>query len=506
MKWSVRICKALNFKEFESDTVIQSETTVRKSNFPTEESKQEMLHKLSAYCGSSVITSAQINAFCKAENLPYPYFLTYDKSRSAGWGKYKVSDVAERVADVLAPVATKPPVVSAIQQAIASDAVYDADAYVPEKDVTYVPFGFYNDLKNVIQSQIFYPVYITGLSGNGKTLMVQQICAALNRELVRVNITKDTDELDLFGCYELINGNTVRKEGPVLTAMKRGAILLLDETDYGSERLLCLQPVLEGKPFLDKKTNTVVHPQPGFNVIATANTKGKGSNDGRFIGANVLNEAFLERFAITVEQEYPNATTEKKILQRNFEQLSLDEPQFVDCLISWAEQVRKGYSDGSIDEVVSTRRLVHIAKAFAIFKDRKKAIRLCLNRFDDDTKTVLLDFYEKIDEAANKASQPKGEPVCKEAPKLRKGDIGSPSSSSTEYVVLASRFSKVFSTPVVIAREMNPSAGADDVAVYAKGNRVATQVKALADMNISPSTFEQQLRKMVESAIQGITF
>ena len=230
--------------------------------------------------------------------------------------------------------------------------------------------------------------------------MIEQVCASLKRELIRVNITKRTDETDLIGSYELIDGSTVRREGPVITAMRRGAVLLLDECDLGTEDILCLQPILEGKSYFDKKTGEVIHPAAGFNVIATANTKGKGSDDGRFIGTNVLNEAFLERFAITVEQEYPPAATERKILDKNFDLYGITDKVFIDRLITWAEVIRKSFADGAVDEVISTRRLVHIAKAFSIFGNRLKAIELCLNRFDTDTKTAFLDLYTKVDAEA----------------------------------------------------------------------------------------------------------
>jgi hypothetical protein len=283
------------------------------------------------------------------------------------------------------------------------------ESFVPQKNGTYVPFGFYNDLKNIISSRIFYPIYITGLSGNGKTMMIEQVCAALKRELVRVNITKRTDESDLIGSYELIDGSTVRREGPVLTAMRRGAVLLLDECDLGTEDILCLQPILEGKPYFDKKTGEVVHPAAGFTVLATANTKGKGSDDGRFIGTNILNEAFLERFAVTVEQDYPPAATERKILEKNFAELGINDDVFIERLITWAEVIRKSFNDGAVDEVISTRRLVHISKAFSIFKNRLKAIEMCLNRFDTDTKTAFLDLYTKVDADATAPVAPKND-------------------------------------------------------------------------------------------------
>lgn len=281
------------------------------------------------------------------------------------------------------------------------DASADPFAYVPAIDPLYVPFGFFNDMKDIIAKEIFYTVYVTGLSGNGKTKMIEQACAQSRREYIRANITKETDEFDLIGSYNLVDGNTVWRDGPVLVAMKRGAILLLDETDLGSERLLCLQPILEGTGYFNKKKGEFVVPATGFNVLATANTKGKGSDDGRFIGANVLNEAFLERFAITVEQDYPSEKTERLILTKLFDSLEttkeMDTPAFTANLTKWAELLRTSYKQGATDEVITTRRLCHIAKAYCIFKNKKKALELCLNRFDDEIKTSFLDFYSKID-------------------------------------------------------------------------------------------------------------
>lgn len=281
-----------------------------------------------------------------------------------------------------------------------------ADDFVPEIDPLYVPFGFFNDLKNIIERSIFYTVYITGLSGNGKTKMVEQACAQAGREMIRVNITKETDEFDLIGAYELIEGNTVWRDGPVLVALKRGALLLLDEVDLGSERLLCLQPILEGVGYFNKKRGEFTSPAAGFNVMATANTKGKGSNDGKFIGANVLNEAFLERFAITVEQDYPSEKTERTILNNLFASLdtipAMETAKFAANLTKWAEMLRLSYKQGATDEVITTRRLTHIVKAYSIFRNRKKAIELCLNRFDEEIKTAFLDFYGKIDQDLDK--------------------------------------------------------------------------------------------------------
>ena len=268
---------------------------------------------------------------------------------------------------------------------------------VPSKDDTFVPFGNFSDVKKILQSGIFYPTFITGLSGNGKTLSVEQACAALNKELIRVNITIETDEDDLIGGFRLINGETVWHNGPVIEALERGAVLLLDEVDLASNKILCLQSILEGKGVFLKKTGRYVQPAAGFNVIATANTKGKGSDDGRFIGTNVLNEAFLERFALTFEQEYPTPKIEQRILEGVALDHKVEDREFCENLANWADIIRKTFKDGGIDEVISTRRLVHIIRAYAIWGDRMKAIKVCVNRFDDETKQSFIELYDKID-------------------------------------------------------------------------------------------------------------
>jgi MoxR-like ATPase len=381
------------------------ESDVRKPNYDMS-AKIEILEKLHAHFDKDVISLKELNSYCEnkkngVEN--FPYFIL--RERKVGRGQFSI--VPKNVGCVTsAPKQTAEPVAAAAMVAqvvnIASRRAQNVtESFVPDRNETYVPFGFYNDMRDIIKSRIFYPIYITGLSGNGKTMMIEQVCAFLKRELIRVNITKRTDESDLIGSYELVDGNTIRREGPVITAMRRGAVLLLDECDLGTEDILCLQPILEGKPYFDKKTGEVVHPAAGFNVIATANTKGKGSDDGRFIGTNLLNEAFLERFAITVEQEYPPANTERKILEKNFAVLNITDTTFIDRLITWAEVIRKSFADGAVDEVISTRRLVHISKAFSIFNNRLKAIEMCLNRFDADTKTAFLDLYTKVDADAS---------------------------------------------------------------------------------------------------------
>tara|TARA_B100000900_G_scaffold178846_1_gene151583 strand:- start:185 stop:1285 length:1101 start_codon:yes stop_codon:yes gene_type:complete len=268
---------------------------------------------------------------------------------------------------------------------------------IPSKDDSYVPFGNFTDVKKIIQSKIFYPTFITGMSGNGKTFSVEQACATLNRELIRVNITIETDEDDLIGGFRLVNGNTVWHNGPVVEALERGAVLLLDEVDLASNKILCLQSVLEGKGIFLKKIGKYIKPAAGFNVIATANTKGKGSDDGRFIGTNVLNEAFLERFALTFEQEYPSPATETKILVRIAASVGKHDEEFCKNLSNWADIIRRTFKDGGIDEVISTRRLVHIMRAYAIWNNRMKAIKVCVNRFDDETKQSFIELYDKID-------------------------------------------------------------------------------------------------------------
>ena len=268
---------------------------------------------------------------------------------------------------------------------------------VPDKDANYVPFGNFSDVKKILQSKIFYPTFITGLSGNGKTFSVEQACAVLNRELIRVNITIETDEDDLIGGFRLVNGETVWHNGPVVEALERGAILLLDEVDLASNKILCLQSILEGKGIFLKKIGRYVQPAAGFNIIATANTKGKGSDDGRFIGTNVLNEAFLERFALTFEQEYPTPKTEQKILEKVASTVGKKDKEFCENLANWADIIRRTFKDGGIDEVISTRRLVHIMRAYAIWNDRMKSIKVCVNRFDDETKQSFIELYDKID-------------------------------------------------------------------------------------------------------------
>jgi len=281
----------------------------------------------------------------------------------------------------------------------------NTESYVPSKVNGYVKFGHYADVKTIKKSGNFYPIFITGLSGNGKTMMIEQVHAELKKELFRVNITIETDEDDLIGHYALVDGRTVWQDGPVTLAMERGATLLLDEVDLASNKIMCLQPVLEGNPLLIKKEGRVVRPKSGFTVMATANTKGKGSEDGRFIGTNILNEAFLERFPITLEQEYPSMSVEKKIVTKLMTNLGCLDEEYAGKLVDWADLIRKTFYDGGVDEIIATRRLVHIIHAFSIFKDRMKAIAMCVARFDDQTKETFMDLYSKLDEKVSMPSE-----------------------------------------------------------------------------------------------------
>ena len=354
--------------------------------------------------GTGVFTRKQIIETATSIGLGFPAWLVNGKPEvKVDRGVYNLTSMfGGQVANAqpiepatqqvpLAVVETQP------RELVQAQLRVDVENLVPEKDATFVPFGFYKDLKKVLSSSMFYPIFISGLSGNGKTTMVEQVCANLKREAIRVNISIETDEDDLIGGNTLVDGNVVYREGPVLTAMKRGAVLILDEVDRGSNKLMCLQAILEGKPYFNKKTGETVTPAPGFNLVATANTKGRGSDDGKFISANILDEAFLERFAITVEQEYPTMATEKKIVLKKMERVNNVDEDFATHLVTWSDVIRKTYYEGAIDELISTRRLEHIVNAFAVFKDKQKAVQLCVNRFDEDTKEAFIDLYAKVD-------------------------------------------------------------------------------------------------------------
>ena len=337
----------------------------------------------------AIITKAQKAEAAEKAGVPFPTW--FGKDFTVGYNAYKLP--SEGGPTVAPAVVTED--ASAVVNLVATN--MNDQNLVPASFEGFVPWGNFKLIEKVVKSGMFYPMFITGLSGNGKTLMVEQVCSKLNKELIRVNITIETDEDDLLGGFRLVNGETKFMPGPVIEAMERGCTLLLDECDLGSNKLLCLQPVLEGKGVYLKKINKWVTPKDGFNVIATANTKGKGSDDGRFIGTNILNEAFLERFAVTMEQPYASAAVEKKIVLGSMKKYGAVDEEFATNLVTWAEVIRKTFFDGGVDEVISTRRLDHIVKAFAIFGDKMQSIELCVARFDEDTKASFLDLYTKID-------------------------------------------------------------------------------------------------------------
>jgi len=338
---------------------------------------------LQAVYGESV-TAADIRAWCAMNGSNYQTVTNKLNDFKTGRGKWNLT--IQEAREQLEQTVNAPAAIPAVEQNL-----------IPEKDDTFVKFGNFGDIRKIIESRLFYPTFITGLSGNGKTFGVEQACAQLKRELIRVNITIETDEDDLIGGFRLVDGNTAWHNGPVIEALERGAVLLLDEIDLASNKILCLQSILEGKGVFLKKIGKWVKPAAGFNVIATANTKGKGSDDGRFIGTNVLNEAFLERFPVTFEQEYPTPKTEQKILEGVASSLSVNDANFCKRLTDWADIIRKTFFDGGIEEIISTRRLVHIIRAYSIFGDKAKAIQVCVNRFDDETKQAFLELYDKVD-------------------------------------------------------------------------------------------------------------
>jgi len=317
------------------------------------------------------------------------------------------------------PMTISEPTVTPVTKAIAkmsSVARMQEGAIIPKVNSLYVPFGFFDNMKRIVASKKFYPVFVSGLSGNGKTFMVEQACAQLKTECLRVNISPETDEDDLIGGFRLIDGETKWFDGPVVQAMKSGAVLILDEIDRGSNKLMCLQGVLEGKGLFVKKTGEFVEPVTGFNVIATANTKGKGDETGRYMAATILDDAFLERFPITVEQEYPDVKVETKILTKLFASLGINDKAFAENLVKWADIIRKTFEEGAIDELISTRRLSHIAEAYTIFNDKMEAIKYCINRFDGETKTAFLDLYSKIDAGIDPLAEVKTETNTDEVP------------------------------------------------------------------------------------------
>ena len=362
--------------------------------------QQDFVNHAYKMFGKEVLTIDELKQANKKFGCKYPpQWLTKNKDFKVDTKKYKLPLDGDLTVTKTKPEAEK--VLDTKVNETKTEAAYVVSSLtgniVPKKDPVFVSFGNYPDIKSIIKSGRFYPVFITGLSGNGKTMGVTQACAENKKELIRVNITIETDEDDLLGGYRLKDGQTVWQNGPVIEAMERGAVLLLDEIDLASNKIMCLQPILEGSGVFVKKINKYVKPKDGFNVIATANTKGQGSEDGKFIGTNILNEAFLERFPVTFEQKYPSVSIEKKILNNTLKMAGKSDVKFVDKLTTWADVIRKTYFDGGVDEIISTRRLVHIVQAFAIFGNKMKAIEVCTNRFDDDTKNSFVELYTKVD-------------------------------------------------------------------------------------------------------------
>jgi len=352
--------------------------------FEVKMTEDQIFDSLKSTYGTEFTTS-DIRGFCAINDISYQTVTKKIKQYKVGKGKWNL-EVTTKVVEDIEKSFNAPSVEPVIEQNL-----------IPEKDDTFVKFGPFTDIKKIIQSKIFYPTFITGLSGNGKTFSVEQACAQLGRELIRVNITIETDEDDLIGGFRLVDGATVWHDGPVIQALNRGAVLLLDEIDLASNKILCLQSILEGKGVFLKKIGKFVQPKSGFNIIATANTKGKGSDDGRFIGTNVLNEAFLERFPVTFEQDYPAPSTENRILGAVAAQLGVTDTEFCKRLVDWADIIRKTFYDGGVEEIISTRRLVHIVRAYSIFNNKAKAIQVCVNRFDDETKQSFMELYDKVD-------------------------------------------------------------------------------------------------------------
>ena len=346
--------------------------------------REEIIEGLKANYGTE-FTAADVRGFCVMNDIAYQTVTKKLDQFKVGRGKWNL-EVTTRAVENIEKSFSAPAVEPKLEQNL-----------IPATDDTFVRFGPFGDIKTILQTRMFYPTFITGLSGNGKTFGVEQACAQLKRELIRVNITIETDEDDLIGGFRLIDGNTVWHNGPVIEALERGAVLLLDEIDLASNKILCLQSILEGKGIFLKKIGKFVQPAKGFNVVATANTKGKGSDDGRFIGTNVLNEAFLERFPVTFEQDYPAPNIETKILGRVASTLGVTDIDFCKRLVDWGDIIRKTFYDGGIEEIISTRRLVHILRAYSIFNDKAKALKVCINRFDDETKQAFLELYDKVD-------------------------------------------------------------------------------------------------------------
>ena len=361
--------------------------------------KQQFLVKALKDChGTENIKNKQVIDLAAELGMERPnwFFDNYGVKTARGvWSLPDTGDSVDMAAQII-PIREEKTVQSRFDPNTVSEFEY---AQVPDKDSSYVPFGEFKDIESIIRSQQFFPIFISGLSGNGKTFMVEQACSRAKRPMVRVQMSRETDEDDLIGGFRLVNGDTVWVDGPAVVAAKQGAILLLDEIDLGGPALMCLQPLLEGNGIFVKKTGEYVVPAPGFNILATANTKGKGDETGSFAHTGIMNEAMLDRFPVTLEQPYADPKTETKILEGKASNFGVDaaaEANFISDLVQWADNIRKTYMAGGMSEIVTTRRLESILKAFSIFGKHTTAIEMGISRFDEQTKSDMIRLYEKI--------------------------------------------------------------------------------------------------------------
>lgn len=352
-------------------------------------SKEKFFTIISETFGSvSEITAKQIQSLVDDKKIPYPNWFTIPENRVSR-GVYKLPG-----SEPFQPVIVEN--IVSMRKHTPVHTPNETASLIPEKDPNYVPWGFHTDLKNIIKSKIFYPMFICGESGFGKNMMVEQVCADLGRELIRFNFSVETDKVDLVGGPSLVDGNIIYNDGPVIKAMRQGAVLFLDEFGKGNPNtMLILNGILEGKSYLNPHTGEIIKPKEGFNIIAASNSAGRGEETGRFL-EQILDSSLLERFPITVIQEAPSEKIEIKILSHY-----LDDTDFVEKLVKWARVIRKTYENGGIDELISIRRLVHIANAYRIFKNKIKAIELCTNRFDAEVRNSFIDLYTKVDSGIN---------------------------------------------------------------------------------------------------------
>lgn len=373
---------------------------------------------------NAIIDRTTVLSAARAAGVANPAWLTNDPANRAGRGYYRIpadkiavakslntTPVAERkpTTAVTVPSASAAPVVAAAAQGTSNSlvdatlslaAIAECGDCIPQKDALFVAYGHYDTVKRIIGSRRWAPSYVVGPSGCGKTYAYQQACADLKREYYEVQITTETTEDDLLGGFRLVNGETKFIYGPVTLAMMRGGFLVLDEIDQATSKVMCLQQVLNGKPVFLKKINQWVKPAEGFNVGATANTKGNGDDTGRFVGANPLNVAFRDRLSgMCFVADYPTPAVEKKILNKAMAVAGVDDAEFAALLVDWAGMIRKTNREGGLDETMTTRRLVQIAQNLSILGERTLAVELGINIYDEITREAMLSLFQKIDPA-----------------------------------------------------------------------------------------------------------